>query len=241
MRFRRLPASALTGLATLALACSGADDAATSPDPTVAARLDAGPAALGLFGLPGRGVGAPGLACRRQPYRQFDFWVGRWEVTVPGRPSTSANIVTSEVGGCAVFEEWHAANGTRGRSMNVYDASDGQWHQHWVENFGFFPLRLDGGLVGGAMVMTAPARIPSGAAPPSPTATPGRLSDPTTCASKANCPRMAAGPFRPLRRSSGSTTVAPISPSRRRSRSRIAPLPNSRCSRSSISRWAGGA
>ena len=37
--------------------------------------------------------------------------------------------------------------------MNVYDASDRQWHQHWVENTGFFPLRLDGAFRNGAMVM----------------------------------------------------------------------------------------
>ena len=62
------------------------------------------------------------------------------------------------------MEDWHAASGQRGRSLNAYDASDRQWHQHWVENSGFFPLRLDGRFANGAMVMQETYPDPFGTA-----------------------------------------------------------------------------
>ncbi len=152
MRFSTLTISALTGLCALSLSCSDGTDVPSAPGAQGPADLPAGRQALSLFGLGGAGLGVPGLACGAPQYRQFDFWVGTWEVTT-GAPLKGANIVTREVGGCAVFENWHGAFGGRGRSMNVYDASDGRWHQQWVENSGFFPLRLDGGIKQGAMVM----------------------------------------------------------------------------------------
>ena len=100
----------------------------------------------------------PGLACHSAKYRQFDFWLGKWEIEA-ALPNKGASFITSELGGCAVFENYYGAvppnmpGGQRGRSMNVYDASDHRWHQHWVENSGFYPLRIDGGIKGGAMVM----------------------------------------------------------------------------------------
>jgi hypothetical protein len=99
------------------------------------------------------GLGGNGHACHASEYRQFDFWVGSWQVP-SALPLPSADFITSGLDGCAIFEDWHGAGGVHGRSMSSFDPSDGMWHQQWVENFGFFPLRLDGGFAGGKMVMT---------------------------------------------------------------------------------------
>ena len=147
MRFGILARSALPGLCALTFACSNGGDTPTeSTAPSTPGGETSGPE-LSLFGL-----GAAGSGCRAPQYRQFDFWLGNWEVSAGG-PSLSASFITRAVGGCAVLEDWHGAGGSRGRSLNAYDASDHQWHQHWVENSGFYPLRLDGGFRNGAMVM----------------------------------------------------------------------------------------
>ena len=89
--------------------------------------------------------------CNEPEYRQFDFWVGAWNVTVPGQPGAPIpSDITLEEGGCAVFENF--ANGN-GRSINVYDPRDGMWHQTFFFSNGQ-RLVLTGGLEGEAMVLS---------------------------------------------------------------------------------------
>jgi hypothetical protein len=158
MRLIPLTRPALAGACALALACGD------GPDPASAPTSGTGPAGGGQaeaqspFGLGSAKAGHP---CRGAPHRQFDFWVGQWEVQ-SGNPTLSASFVTSEADGCAIMEDWHGAGGGRGRSLNAYDASDHRWHQHWVENSGFYPLRLDGGFRKGKMVMQESYPDPKG-------------------------------------------------------------------------------
>jgi hypothetical protein len=158
MRRRTLLLWGLSGICSLTLACSEDAPGPTAPATAQpAATLDG--AALSLYGI---GAGAAGPGCRTAPYRQFDFWLGSWEVAVNGNPPRAASFITSELDGCVILENWHGALGGTGRSLNGFDAADGQWHQHWVENYGFYPLRLDGGLRGGSMVMQGSYPDPSG-------------------------------------------------------------------------------
>lgn len=152
MQLRILARSGLPTLCALTFACSDSD---TPTAPARTARLDAEPA-LSLFGLGGVGRG-----CRAAEHRQFDFWVGSWQVP-SGGATPSADFISGGLDGCAVFEEWHGAAGFHGRSMSAFDASDGHWHQHWVDNFGFFPLYLVGGFGDGGMVMEDTYPNPSG-------------------------------------------------------------------------------
>jgi hypothetical protein len=92
-------------------------------------------------------------ACAASEYRQFDFWVGNWDVNGPRGRFVGTNVVERELDGCVVEENWTNPAGYRGRSMNTYDASTGRWNQMWVDNAGQ-PLFLEGGLVDGAMIMT---------------------------------------------------------------------------------------
>ena len=151
MQLRTLARLGLPAVCALTFACSDDD---TPAAPATADALDAGPA-LTLFGL-----GGAGHDCRAAEHRQFDFWVGSWQV--PSNPAPSADFITGGLDGCAVFEDWHGTGGFHGRSMSAFDASDGQWHQHWVDNFGFFPLYLVGGFGGGQMVLEDTYPNPSG-------------------------------------------------------------------------------
>lgn len=95
----------------------------------------------------------PEEPCTAPEHRQFDFWLGQWNITTPSQPPGSSPIpsdITLEPGGCAVFENF---NNGRGRSINVYDPADAMWHQTFVFANGQI-LVLVGGLDGEAMVLS---------------------------------------------------------------------------------------
>jgi hypothetical protein len=84
--------------------------------------------------------------------RDFDFWVGEWDVFGPAGRQVGANSITPLFDGAALAEHWRGAGDVEGRSLNTYVASAGRWHQTWVDSTGDL-LLLDGGLVGGSMVL----------------------------------------------------------------------------------------
>lgn len=91
--------------------------------------------------------------CTGEEFRQFDFWIGEWDVTA-GERSAGRNRVTSILDGCALFEEYTATGGQyAGKSLNIYDSTAGAWHQSWVDNQGLL-LQLRGGLEDGRMVLS---------------------------------------------------------------------------------------
>ena len=80
---------------------------------------------------------APGSGpCPAKPeYRQFDFWVGEWEVTDRGRKIADSSIQRI-VGDCIIFENYTQSDGYTGKSFNFYDAALGRWRQTWVDSSG---------------------------------------------------------------------------------------------------------
>src|SRR5919108_895437 len=69
-------------------------------------------------------VGAPfdsaqGKPCSAPEYRQFDFWVGEWDVKTPKGTIAGTNRIERIEGGCALQENWRGTNNT-GRSINAY-------------------------------------------------------------------------------------------------------------------------
>jgi hypothetical protein len=101
--------------------------------------------------------------CATPEYRQFDFWLGDWNVTNPAGKLAGTNNVTLIEDGCVLQEHWQSAGGSAGTSFNLYNAATKQWHQTWVDNSGGL-LLLDGGLSNGAMVLTQNRRLPDGSA-----------------------------------------------------------------------------
>ena len=102
--------------------------------------------------------------CRAQEYRQFDFWVGDWQVYNPQNNSAGANLVTLEQDGCLIVEHWKGAGGVEtGTSFSYWDVRDRKWHQLYLDNSGdagHFPA-LTGEFKDNKMVMlTDPAASP---------------------------------------------------------------------------------
>ena len=98
--------------------------------------------------------------CKAPEYRQFDFWLGKWEVKARDQLA-GYNEITVEEGGCVVHEHWTGAKGGTGQSFNVYDTGAGRWHQFWVDNSGTV-LHLVGGLEAGVMLLTGATTGPEG-------------------------------------------------------------------------------
>jgi hypothetical protein len=90
--------------------------------------------------------------CKAPEHRQFDFWVGNWDVTNPAGKPAGRNRIEPILGGCALRETWTSAGGSHGTSYNAWDRQRRRWHQTWVDDDGLV-LRLEGGLADGKMVL----------------------------------------------------------------------------------------
>ena len=97
-------------------------------------------------------------------FREFDFWVGDWDVRGTGAPAVgpaARNTVTIDDNGCVVTEHWIAPGGSEGQSFNIFDASIGQWRQTWVDNIGG-QHDYRGGIKDGNMVYVGDTPAPGG-------------------------------------------------------------------------------
>ena len=90
--------------------------------------------------------------CMAPAYRQFDFWLGDWDVTTPDGKAAGHNRITLILGGCALREEWTGTSGTHGTSLNMFDSGTRKWRQTWVDDGGTV-LLLTGEFRGGKMVL----------------------------------------------------------------------------------------
>ncbi|MEQ1603393.1 MAG: tetratricopeptide repeat protein [Pyrinomonadaceae bacterium] len=93
--------------------------------------------------------------CKASPeFRQFDFWIGDWDVkNLQGVPSGSSSVQLI-LGQCTIFENWTSGSGSSGKSFNIYDTKDKKWHQTWVDDKGTFAHYV-GGFQDGKMVIVA--------------------------------------------------------------------------------------
>lgn len=94
----------------------------------------------------------PAQPCAALPHRQFDFWVGEWDVHDPSGKRVGENRISRVHNGCALLEEWRGNGGVTGSSLNGFDRDRQVWHQTWVDSTGGL-LTLEGGVVDGAMSM----------------------------------------------------------------------------------------
>jgi len=91
-------------------------------------------------------------ACTGSPYRDFDFWIGTWEVRSPDGALAGTNRITSEESGCLLVERWTSASGGTGQSYNFVDRDTGDWRQVWVSTGA--TINYSGGLdADGAMIL----------------------------------------------------------------------------------------
>jgi hypothetical protein len=107
----------------------------------------------------------PTKACASPLHRQFDFWVGLWDVTGPNGKFAGINRIELVDGGCALYESWGSGGGGyTGRSLNSV-GDDGRWHQTWVDTTGA-RLELAGAFVDGKMVLEGDSPAATAGGPP---------------------------------------------------------------------------
>jgi hypothetical protein len=98
--------------------------------------------------------------CDTPEFRQFDFWVGDWDVTAGGKPA-GTNRVTLEESGCVVHEHWTGTGGSTGQSLNFYTRAAKQWRQVWIDNSGN-PLDLWGTYHDGKLTLAGKTETQNG-------------------------------------------------------------------------------
>lgn len=86
------------------------------------------------------------------PHRQFDFWLGQWEVRDAKGALQGNNLIESVQKGCALREQWRSVRGGTGESLNYYDPKSEKWHQLWLDA-GASIIDIEGGLAEGSMVL----------------------------------------------------------------------------------------
>ena len=93
--------------------------------------------------------------------RQFDFWIGKWDVLTPQGQKAGVNIIEPFSEGCALMENWTATRGGNGKSVNYYDGTTKKWYQVWVGSGGG-ATRYVGEFKEGAMRFEADGIGPNG-------------------------------------------------------------------------------
>ena len=95
---------------------------------------------------------AQAAPCEAPEHRQFDFWLGDWEVRTPDGTLRGTNRIERGYDGCVIHERYASVRTFRGESLNAYDPARKRWHQTWVDNSGTL-LLLEGGMSEGRMVL----------------------------------------------------------------------------------------
>jgi hypothetical protein len=100
-----------------------------------------------------------GLDRKRRPCiysnsaRQFDFWLGEWEVFNLQGQKVGTSVIQQVADGCGLLENWAGALGGAGKSINFFDTTTGKWHQYWI-GADAVPLRYSGTFSDNAMRFT---------------------------------------------------------------------------------------
>ena len=85
--------------------------------------------------------------------RQFDFWIGEWDLTWDGGGGT--NVIRAILDDHVIEEQFRSNDGSlEGMSVSVWSPQLGQWQQTWVDSQGSY-IALSGGWDGQQMVLLA--------------------------------------------------------------------------------------
>ena len=96
---------------------------------------------------------APQPSCTAPEHRQFDFWVGKWDVYPTGKDQLVAHsLIESVYAGCGVRENWMPLKAAGGGSLNIYLPEEKHWEQFWIDGQGTRATFV-GGWNGKAMVI----------------------------------------------------------------------------------------
>lgn len=96
--------------------------------------------------------------CNSPKFREFDFWIGNWEVYTKTGKLAGSSKISLILDSCVILEEWTSA-GTmnnviyKGKSFNTFNLSTNQWQQTWVDNTGNTTEFLRGQASAGAEII----------------------------------------------------------------------------------------
>ncbi|HKX91206.1 MAG TPA: hypothetical protein VJM15_02105 [Sphingomicrobium sp.] len=118
---------------------------------------------LSILGALAAGAGAqnppaapPPPACTAAEHRQFDFWVGYWDVYPTGTDRLVAHSLIEKLyGGCAIRENWMPLKRSGGGSLSAYRPEQQLWRQTWTDSANGWAV-LEGKFDGAAMVLSGP-------------------------------------------------------------------------------------
>ncbi len=71
--------------------------------------------------------------CEGTDFRNFDFWVGEWDVTAAGQPAGTSSVQRI-LNNCVILENYSGQSGYAGKSFNSYDPDKKEWRQYWIDN-----------------------------------------------------------------------------------------------------------
>jgi tetratricopeptide (TPR) repeat protein len=94
------------------------------------------------------------MPCAVKPeFRQFEFWIGEWEVKSPEGNFAGNSSIQQILGQCVILENWTGGGGQyTGKSFNFFNSQTGKWQQTWVDDKGGFIEFVDGEYKDGKMV-----------------------------------------------------------------------------------------
>lgn len=82
--------------------------------------------------------------------RQFDFWIGTWDVRTATGDLAGTNEIKPGAAQCALVENWKSTSGGSGQSLNFYEGIANKWRQIWVDGSGVV-TRFEGTFRDGSM------------------------------------------------------------------------------------------
>jgi hypothetical protein len=92
--------------------------------------------------------------CCSPQHRQFDFWIGTWDVNNASGAKVGTNTISSTLNGCLITEKWVSESGNIGTSYNYFDVSDSTWNQVYIDNAGTV-LLLKGHFINDEMILSS--------------------------------------------------------------------------------------
>jgi hypothetical protein len=112
------------------------------------------------------GAEAQKTPCTTDPvYRQFDFWIGQWDVYAKNRKKAGDSKIDLILDSCIILENWKSASASQGvyyagQSFNTYNSTTKQWQQTWVDNVGGTTEFLEGHFENNKMIfLTKPFQL----------------------------------------------------------------------------------
>jgi len=143
MRFRPGLMLVMAGLAGAALAAQKTPPKKATPFPSATAIPSPAPTPSPVPMSP---------ACSAPQHRQFDFWLGEWDLVGNDGKKSAEDKVVQVLGGCALQENWTGVKSGQGLSFSAYDPATKRWHQTLMDDSGAV-LKLEGEFADGKMIL----------------------------------------------------------------------------------------